>query len=201
MAWALLLLFASLLHAETESRSLMEISIAKQRASITVQRQSFAKQPLATVAPPDAFFVQEANLPTPVFVAEGCERLSQLEIGPLIDSAARKEDLSADLLQAVIRQESAFQPCAVSSKGALGLMQLMPGTADDLGVHNPFDPIENVNGGARLLRQLMDRYGGDLNRVLGAYNAGPARVDAADGVPRIPETLNYVQTILGNLGH
>ncbi len=123
-----------------------------------------------------------------------------MEMNPLIDSAAQKEGLSSDLLHAVIRQESAYRPCAVSLKGALGLMQLMPATARSLGVDDPFDPKENVEGGARLLRDLMDRYTGDLSRVLGAYNAGTARVDAADGVPQIPETLNYVDRIMRNLG-
>jgi len=78
-------------------------------------------------------------------------------------------------------------------------MQLMPATAMDLGVRNPFDPAENLAGGAALLKQLMTRYSGDLNRVLGAYNAGPSRVDAADGVPAIPETISYVDKILGKL--
>jgi soluble lytic murein transglycosylase-like protein len=96
-------------------------------------------------------------------------------------------------------QESDFRNCAVSAKGALGLMQLLPSTADGLGVKDPFDPEANVLGGARLLRQLMDRYGGDLSLTLSAYNAGSAKVDATMGVPMIPETLNYVNRILSRL--
>src|SRR5207249_3942333 len=110
-----------------------------------------------------SFFVLESMLLSgQAFTPEAaCEPLSELEINPLIDDAARKEGLSRELLHAVMRQESAFRPCAVSAKGALGLMQLMPATANDLGVRDAFDPGENVEGGARLLRQLMDRYGGD----------------------------------------
>ncbi len=78
-------------------------------------------------------------------------------------------------------------------------MQLMPGTAAEFGVRDPFDPAQSLAGGAALLKQLLTRYSGDLNRVLGAYNAGPARVDEADGIPAIPETVNYVEKILGKL--
>jgi len=98
-----------------------------------------------------------------------------------------------------MQQESAFRPCAVSPKGAMGLMQLEPGTAADLGVKNPFDPADNVLGGARLLRQLLNRYDGDLSMTLSAYNAGSGRVDAAMGVPAIPETIDYVKRILDKL--
>jgi soluble lytic murein transglycosylase-like protein len=103
------------------------------------------------------------------------------------------------LLRAVIRRESAFQPCAVSRSGAMGLMQLMPGTAFDLGVENPFDAEQNIDGGSRLLKSLLDRYGGDLSLALGAYNAGPARVDAIKAIPPIKETQDYVKHILDRL--
>ena len=192
----------------------MENSAAKQQASISSQRQSATAGMLASMQVQQAalhkqghslpsagtFFLLEPPPFNPATFAEPeCEPLSAADLNPLIDGAAQKEGLSSDLLHAVIRQESAFRPCAVSSKGALGLMQLMPATARGLGVDDPFDPKENVEGGARLLRELMDRYTGDLSRVLGAYNAGTVRVDAADGVPQIPETLNYVETIMRNL--
>lgn len=193
----------------------MENSSAKQQASIASQRQSAADGMLASLqvqhaalhkhspsppAPAGSFFVLEAPPPGPAVSEEAeCEPLSTVEMNPVIEDAAQKERVSSELLHAVIRQESAFRPCAVSPKGALGLMQLMPETARGLGVEDPFDPKENVEGGARLLRELIDRYTGDLSRVLGAYNAGTARVDAAGGVPQIPETLNYVETIMRNL--
>jgi len=102
-------------------------------------------------------------------------------------------------LRAVIAKESSFRPCAVSSAGAMGLMQLMPGTASDLNVANPFDPEENVFAGSRFLRYLLNRYNGDTALALGAYNAGPTRVDRNKKVPDIPETQAYVSGILGML--
>ena len=117
----------------------------------------------------------------------------------LVEGAAKRAGIDAGLLQAVAEQESAWRPCAVSVKGAQGLMQLMPGTAADLGVRDPFDAEQSLDGGAALLKKLLTRYSGDLNRVLGAYNAGPARVDAAQGVPEIPETMQYVDKILNKL--
>jgi len=94
----------------------------------------------------------------------------------------------------VIQQESDFKEDAVSKKGAQGLMQLMPGTAGLLGVEDPFDAEENIFGGTRYLRELIDLYGGNLNKALAAYNAGPNRV--GDTIPRIPETVNYIRSVL-----
>ncbi len=211
---SLALLLAPDASGQLASREAMETSAAKQQVSISSQRQNATEGMLASMhaqqaalqkhshalPPAGTFFLLEPPPSNPtISAAPECEALSAIEIDPLIEGAAQKEGLSTDLLHAVIRQESAFRPCAVSSKGALGLMQLMPATASGLGVGNPFDPKENVEGGARLLRELLDRYTGDLSRVLGAYNAGTVRVDAADGVPQIPETLNYVETIMRNL--
>ena len=128
-----------------------------------------------------------------------CVAIDPFAARGLVEGAARKAGIDVNLLHAVVVQESAWRPCAVSVKGAQGLMQLMPATAEDLGVRDPFDPVQNLAGGAKLLKQLLTRYSGDLNRVLGAYNAGPARVDAAGGVPAIGETVNYVEKILGRL--
>jgi len=118
----------------------------------------------------------------------------------LIDKHAKQAGLSAALLRAVIRKESAFNPCAMSRAGAKGLMQLMPETAEMMEVADPFDPEQNLRGGSRFLKMLLDRYGGDLSLALGAYNAGPSRVDKLGRVPAIPETQDYVKTILGSLG-
>ena len=117
-----------------------------------------------------------------------------------IETTAKAQDVKPELLRAVMEQESAYRPCAVSSKGAQGLMQLMPATAQELGVIDPFDPKENISAGAKFLKQLMDKYAGDLPKALGAYNAGPANVDQAGGVPDIPETKNYVDAILKKMG-
>ncbi|HYU79978.1 MAG TPA: lytic transglycosylase domain-containing protein [Vicinamibacterales bacterium] len=103
--------------------------------------------------------------------------------------------VSVDLVRAVIQAESGFNPFAVSPKGAMGLMQLMPATARDLGVNNPFQPDENIRGGVTYLAGLLARFDQDVERALAAYNAGPERVDQYDGVPPFRETRAYVKRI------
>lgn len=107
-------------------------------------------------------------------------------------------DLSPSLIEALVWQESRWRADAVSPAGARGLAQLMPGTARDLGV-DPDDPYANLEGGARYLREQLDRFDGDVEKALAAYNAGPGRVIAAGGIPRIRETQQYVAAILGRL--
>ncbi|MEO5587234.1 MAG: lytic transglycosylase domain-containing protein [Novosphingobium sp.] len=111
---------------------------------------------------------------------------------------AAKYDISPDLLEAVVWQESRWRTGAVSPVGARGLTQLMPGTARQMGV-NPHDPHANLEGGARYLRMQLDAFGGDVEKALAAYNAGPGRVIAAGGIPRIRETQNYVASIMARL--
>lgn len=111
---------------------------------------------------------------------------------------AAKYDISPTLLEALVWQESRWRPGAVSSAGARGLAQLMPGTARQMGV-NPNDPHANLEGGARYLRMQLDAFGGDVEKALAAYNAGPGRVQAAGGIPRIRETQNYVASIMARL--
>lgn len=113
-----------------------------------------------------------------------------------VSRVASKYDLEPDLIRAVIRTESNGDRRAVSSKGAMGLMQLMPSTADDMNVSNPFDPEENIEGGARYLKSLLERFDGDLTLALAAYNAGPATVEKYGGVPPIRETRRYVKKVL-----
>jgi soluble lytic murein transglycosylase-like protein len=114
----------------------------------------------------------------------------------LIDEHARRHDVRPDLVRAVIQVESAFNPAAVSPKGAMGLMQLMPATARSFGVGNPFDPQQNVRAGVAYLRQLLDRYDNDETLALAAYNAGPGAVDRYNQtVPPYRETRNYVARI------
>jgi hypothetical protein len=112
-----------------------------------------------------------------------------------VRQTAKRFSLEPSLVKAVIRAESNFDPMAVSPKGAMGLMQLMPDTARMHEVRNAFDPAQNIHGGARHLRYLMDRYAGKLDLVLAAYNAGTKPVDACRGIPRIPETEEYVRRV------
>jgi soluble lytic murein transglycosylase-like protein len=111
---------------------------------------------------------------------------------------SQRYNLSPRLIEALVWQESRWQENAVSPAGARGLTQLMPGTARYLGV-NPDDPMQNLEGGARYLREQLDRFGGNLEKALAAYNAGPGRVIRAGGVPNIRETRNYVAAIMGRL--
>ena len=117
--------------------------------------------------------------------------------GPEIREIAARHGVAPDLVEAVIRAESAFNPRAVSNKGAQGLMQLMPRTASSLGVRNVFDPRENIEGGVRHLRYLLDRYPGNVPLALAASNAGEKAVDYYGGIPPYAETRQYVQKILG----
>ena len=114
-----------------------------------------------------------------------------------ITENAHRQQVAADLVRAVIQVESAFNPTAVSIKGAMGLMQLMPATAVEMGVANPFDPDENIRGGVAYLRKLLDRYDGNVELALAAYNAGMGNVEKYGDVPPFKETQNYVKKITG----
>lgn len=117
--------------------------------------------------------------------------------GAEIDAAAAKHGIDPALLRALVRQESGFDPAARSPAGASGLTQLMPGTAASLGVTDPTDPVQALDGGARYLRQQLDRFGGDERLALAAYNAGPGAVSRHGGVPPYAETQQYVERVLG----
>jgi hypothetical protein len=113
-----------------------------------------------------------------------------------VEEKARRYNIDPQLINAVIRAESNWNPGAVSRKGALGLMQLMPSTASLLGVTNPFDPLENIEGGVRYLSHLIERFGGNPILALAAYNAGPGLVERKGAVPSIPETVAYVRRVM-----
>jgi soluble lytic murein transglycosylase-like protein len=122
------------------------------------------------------------------------------ELRQRITDHALAQDIDPRLVEAVIRVESAFNARALSHKGAMGLMQLMPDTADDLGVENAFDVDENLRGGTTYLRQLLDRFDGDVELALAGYNAGPGAVEKYRGVPPYRETSDYVRRILADYG-
>jgi len=122
-----------------------------------------------------------------------------IRIEEALSAASQKNNISPDLLRSVIRAESGFNPGARSPKGAQGLMQLMPATAARMGVRDAFDPVQNVDGGARYLRELLGRYDNNLTFALAAYNAGPERVERFHGVPPYRETISYVSRVLQNL--
>jgi soluble lytic murein transglycosylase-like protein len=113
-----------------------------------------------------------------------------------IQEAALRYDIDPMLIKAVIKQESNFNPNATSEKGALGLMQLMPGTARDMNVVDVFNPRDNILGGARYLKRLYSQFNGNLALTLASYNAGPEKVYSTNGIPDIPETKDYVRTVL-----
>lgn len=117
------------------------------------------------------------------------------EVDAAIEQAAARHQVDANLVRAMIKVESNFNPQAVSRKGAMGLMQLMPATARRLNVSNPFDPQENVDAGVRYMKTLLNNFGGDVRLSLAAYNAGEGAVARSGGVPRISETQNYVKQI------
>ncbi len=128
--------------------------------------------------------------------AQGFTPGSSVNLDEVVDSASRRYWLDPDLVKSVIKAESGFKVRAVSPKGAQGLMQLMPGTASQLGVPNAFDPEANVEGGTKYLRELLERYNFDLVKALAAYNAGPLRVEQFGGVPPYYETRAYVARVV-----
>jgi soluble lytic murein transglycosylase-like protein len=119
------------------------------------------------------------------------------EFSALINQAAEKYNVNAGLVQAVVKAESNFNPFAVSSAGAQGLMQLMPATAAGLGVTDSLDPAQNIDGGVKFLSQLLQHYNGNVKLAVAAYNAGPGAVDRYNDVPPYQETQTYVDRVLG----
>ena len=159
-----------------------------------------------TNAPGDPRYRRMAGVPKASSgTAEGFLRIpagvaTSSSLTDTIREAAQRHGVSAHLVSAVIRVESGFNTRAVSRKGARGLMQLMPGTAAILGVRDSFDPVENVDGGVRHLRGLLDRFSNNLPFALAAYNAGEGAVNSYGGIPPYPETQAYVGRILSILG-
>jgi soluble lytic murein transglycosylase-like protein len=147
-----------------------------------------------------ASYEKDLSAPTPatssVSVAANSQKSPSIPINEVVNTASATFHLDPDLVNSVIHAESGFNVHAISPKGARGLMQLMPGTAYQLGVNDAFDPEANVTGGSRYLRELLERYNFDLVKALAAYNAGPERVEQYQGVPPFRETRAYVARIV-----
>lgn len=194
MHLVLFFLFAQDPQSQAERvRSQMEKSLEQQRESVKQQAKTAGANLPPWTSPP-----LPPPLPPPPASAD-CDPVPAPALSEMIEEASADNGVDSGLVKEVARQESGFKPCAVSQKGAEGLMQLMPATQDQFDVTDPFDARQNLGAGAKLLRQLLDRYGGDVTKALGAYNAGAGRVDKAGGVPPIPETQNYVYSILSRL--
>ena len=143
---------------------------------------------------PEGEGVEASNNRHSQWCEDGKKSESGKNIDEIIDHASKKYGVDADLIGAVIKAESDFQPESISVKGAMGLMQLMPETAADMGVKNPRDPLENVMGGTRYLKRLLDRYDGDVDRALAAYNWGMGNLER--GRKNLPEeTRNYIARV------
>ena len=138
----------------------------------------------------------DANIYTAQAASAGEKITTKEQIKNLISRVARKHGVDEKLVNALVKQESGFNPNAKSHVGAMGLMQLMPATAKGLGVTNPMDPEQNVEGGVKYLKSMLNKYNGNIILALAAYNAGPGAVDKYDGVPPYKETQNYVRNIL-----
>ena len=166
---------------------------------------TFAPPPAATPAPAVAatgatFGTQLASAMTPASIPATATATTAAGATPYaaeISAAAARNGVDPNLLTGLIRAESNFDPNAGSPAGAQGLTQLMPGTAASLGVTNPLNPVQSIEGGARYLRQQLDHFGGDVTKALAAYNAGPGAVERFGGVPPYEETQNYVRRVLG----
>jgi soluble lytic murein transglycosylase-like protein len=166
-------------------------AIDKQLAS--VRRQVQASRQAAS------FFVTGwTDAPTVQAPQGDCDPLPNDALEKLILKASQKEGVSPKLVRALVKRESGGKPCAVSPKGAQGLLQLMPATQADLGITDPFDAESNVSGGVKYLKQMLDRYEGNTALALAAYNAGPQRVTPGGKIPDIPETQSYVMSILAD---
>ena len=185
--------------AETPRRSLMYWSVKDGRwKPVPPPNAATMKAARSAAAEVSQYFSRETAQSANARIQaanSGAAASSPQDIDAAITMAAARHNVDPNLVRAVVKVESNFNPNAVSRKGAMGLMQLMPSTARQLKVQNPFDPEQNVDAGVRHLKQLLESYGGDVKLTLAAYNAGSGAVARSAGIPRFAETQNYVRRI------
>ena len=176
-----------------DSKNTVANQFAEDRLSAVIQKDTLKSRRLCA---PKMDPVASTEKPETLTDPYRTGRAQQQIIAQQVHKAAAKYNLSPELINAVIRAESNFEVRAVSSAGAQGLMQLMPATARELGVEDPFDIEQNIDGGVRYLRKMLDRFGGSVRQALAAYNAGPETVSKYGGRVPYPETRQYVQRVL-----
>jgi soluble lytic murein transglycosylase-like protein len=179
--------------AAVELKNTVTNQFPKQRISPTTEKDILKTRLLCARENKAVDSIEKSQVTTS---PQSADLTEQQIIEQKVRKAAEKYNLPPELITAVIRAESNFDALAVSSAGAQGLMQLMPATAEELGVKNPFDIEQNIEGGAKYLRKMLDRFEGSLRKALAAYNAGPATVSKYGGRVPYPETRRYVQRVL-----
>jgi soluble lytic murein transglycosylase-like protein len=184
--------------SETPKRALMYWSVKENRWKPVPGQNSASMQAARSAAAEVTRYVNDSNQSASAKITAANyhgRSASPEDVDSAIAMAAARHNVDPNLVRAVVKVESNYNPNAVSRKGAMGLMQLMPSTARQLKVKNPFDPQQNVDAGVRHLKQLLENYGGDVKLTLAAYNAGSGAVARSSGIPHYSETQNYVRRI------
>jgi soluble lytic murein transglycosylase-like protein len=184
---AILLMVVSCALAQTPGAAMRQ-AMEQQQTAAKLQRESVRMQA-------ESFRYVQVVQPPPE-----CDAVPESKLAGIVDAAAKANGLESKLVRAIVDQESGGRACAVSVKGARGLMQLMPSTVAQFSVQDPMDPEQNVRAGAKHFKQLLERFKGDLDSALGAYNAGGTAVEQAGGIPDFAETRAYVQAVRERAG-
>jgi soluble lytic murein transglycosylase-like protein len=191
----LLAMFSTAAHAQLTSYVDERGTLVFTNANKPLAKKTASSKTAPSAAPASPSATPSAPLVASNLVASPVAQPVSEALDRIVLQTAQKNHVDPALVRAVISTESNWNSSAVSSKGALGLMQLIPDTARQMGVGNAFDPAQNVDGGVRYLRMLLERYNGDLSKALAAYNAGPGAVDRFGGVPNFRETRAYVRKV------